>query len=129
MSDPVEAVENVAAANDLVAPARLQPHLQLPEFWVETPAAWFAYVESKFRLKGVPAETDCYDYLVAALPRASVRRVLDLLERPDANQPYSRLKERLLVAHEPTNFQRIEKLHQMGPLGDRAPSELLAEMI
>jgi hypothetical protein len=34
MSDPVEAVENEAAANDLVAPPRLQPHLQLPEFRV-----------------------------------------------------------------------------------------------
>jgi protoporphyrinogen oxidase len=71
MSDPVNAgvADNVvaAAAADTAAPCLNPVHLQLLEFWLNTPAAWFAYVESKFCLKGMQAESDCYGYLVAVL--------------------------------------------------------------
>jgi hypothetical protein len=55
--------------------------------------------------------------------------VLDVLENPSATAPYTQLKARLLASHELTDFQRIEKLHQMGDLGDRKPSDLLASML
>jgi hypothetical protein len=103
--------------------------LRLPEFWPDTPAAWFAHVESKFRLRNVTEEAEMYDHLVGSLPRSSVRLVLDLLERPDVNTPYTSLKRRLLASHELTDFQRIEKLFQLEPLGARKPSELLGEML
>jgi hypothetical protein len=54
---------------------------------------------------------------------------LDLLENPDEQAPYSALKEKLLSSHELTNFERIEKLFQMEPLGGRKPTELLSEML
>jgi hypothetical protein len=103
--------------------------LRLPEFWPDTPAAWFAHVESKFRLRNVTEEAEMYDHLVGSLPRSSVRLVLDLLERLDVNTPYTSLKRRLLASHELTDFQRIEKLFQLEPLGARKPSELLGEML
>jgi hypothetical protein len=37
-------------------------------------------------------------------------------------------KERLLCSHTLVNLQKIEKLSQMNKLGDRKPSELLAQM-
>jgi hypothetical protein len=103
--------------------------LHLPEFWPDTPAAWFLHAESKFRLKHIESEWDRYDHLVGALPRASVRLVLDLLEDPDQERPYTALKEKLLSTHELTNFERIERLMQLEPLGARKPTELLAEML
>jgi hypothetical protein len=30
--------------------------LRLPEFWPETPASWFIFAESKFRLKNITSE-------------------------------------------------------------------------
>ncbi len=65
---------------------------------------------------------------MAALPRDSVPLVLDMLENPSATTP-GELKNWLLASHELTDFQQIEKLHQMGDLGDRKPSDLLTIML
>jgi hypothetical protein len=124
--------EDIAAAPAVVQPAQAEASrkdLKLPTFWAESPASWFLYVESRFCLRDVTSEAQKFDNLVAALPRDSVRLVLDVLENPSATTPYSQLKARLLASHELTDFQRIEKLHQMGDLGDKKPSELLASML
>jgi hypothetical protein len=44
-------------------------------------------------------------------------------------RPYTCLKERLMVSHKLTDFQRIEKLFQMDQLGGRKPSELMNQML
>jgi hypothetical protein len=67
--------------------------------------------------------------LVGSLPRDAIRRVLDVVERPDEETPYTSLKNRLLSSHELTDFQRIEKLFQMEPLGGRKPSDLMNQML
>jgi hypothetical protein len=66
---------------------------------------------------------------VGSLPRESIRQVLDVVERPDEATPYTSLKERLLAAHELTDFWRIEKLFHMEPMGAQKPSELLNHML
>jgi hypothetical protein len=77
----------------------------------------------------VSSEAQKFDNLVAALPRDSVRLVLDTLENPSPTTPDTQLKAKLLASHELTHFQRIGKLHQMGDLSDKKPSELLASML
>jgi hypothetical protein len=103
--------------------------LRLPEFWQDTPAAWFVYAESKFRLKNITSETVKFDLVVGSLSRNSIRQVLDVVEAPHAETPYTSLKERLLLSHELTDFQRIERLFQMEMLGARKPSELMSHML
>ena len=65
----------------------------------------------------------------AALNKDMVRQVVHLVAEPDPAAPYTRLKEALLASHVLTNFQRVEMLLAMGSLGDRKPSQLLAEML
>jgi hypothetical protein len=48
---------------------------------------------------------------------------------PDEDEPYTRLKEDLLQQHYLTKYQRIERLHAVGGLGSRRPTQLLAEMM
>lgn len=103
--------------------------LRLPAFWPDTPASWFSYAESKFRLQRITAELDKFDHLVGALSRESIRTVLHLVEAPPAENPYTALKESLMSSHQLTNFQRIEKLHHMEALGNRKPSDLLHQML
>jgi hypothetical protein len=112
-----------AAADNAVA------LLRLPDFWPETPSSWFVFVESKFRVKNITSEHSKFDLVVGCLPRDSIRQVLDILENPDATTPYTTLKQRLLDSHELTDFQRMELLHCMEPLGARKPSELLSQML
>jgi hypothetical protein len=66
---------------------------------------------------------------VSNLLKESLRQVIDVLEHPDEVAPYTTLKNRLLSAHKPTTFQRIEMLHKMEPLGVRKLSELMSHML
>ncbi len=43
--------------------------------------------------------------------------------------PFDRLRARLLTAHQLTDIQRVEKLLALPPLGKQKPSELLEEMM
>jgi hypothetical protein len=62
------------------------------------------------------------------LPKESLPTVLDLITEPPEDDPYQQLKDRLCQSHQLTEFQRVEKLHQLDSLGGRKPSELLHEM-
>jgi hypothetical protein len=103
--------------------------LRLPDFWPDAPEGWFVFIESKFRVKHVTDESEMFDLVVGCLPRNTIRQVIDVLQRPDQEQPYTVLKRRLLATHELTTFQRIEQLHKMEPLGARKPSELMSHML
>jgi hypothetical protein len=70
--------------------------LRLPDFWPDTPAAWFVFAKSKFRLKNITFETVKFDLLVGSW--------LDMVEVPHKTTPYTSLKERLLAAHELFDF-------------------------
>jgi hypothetical protein len=124
---PVAPPEQPAAPT--AAPGGSYAGLRLPDFWSDAPAGWFLYAESRFRIRNITSEVDRFDHLVGALPKSSVRLVLDALESPDADRPYSTLKQRLLASHELLEFQRIELLFKMEPLGSRKPSELLSHML
>jgi hypothetical protein len=55
--------------------------------------------------------------------------MLDIVESPPQQQPYLVLKNRMLSAHQLTDYQKIVQLHKMEPLGGRKPSQLLAAML
>jgi hypothetical protein len=70
-----------------------------------------------------------FDLVVGSLPCGSIRQVIDVLERPHAETPYTVLKKRLLSSHELTVFQKIEQLHKVESLASRRPSKLLSHMM
>ena len=122
------------AAIAVPAAAAAAPHynaaasLKLSPFWSDTPATWFAMAECQFHLRRITDEQDRFCILVAALSKESIRLVTNIIEDPPEN-PYTTLKAVLLKSHQLTDFQRVEKLHQLEPLGGRKPSELLAIML
>ena len=103
-------------------------HLKLPPFWMDAPVAWFAAVEAQFRLRRVWSQEEQFCHVTAALDKMSMKKVVHLVVTPDPLQPYTKLKDALLASHQLTDFQRVELLHAMEPLGGRKPSELLADM-
>jgi hypothetical protein len=58
-----------------------------------------------------------FDHVVNALPKESLRTVLDLIKDPPEDDPYRQLKDRLCQSHQLTEFQRVKKLHQTDTLG------------
>jgi hypothetical protein len=104
-------------------------NVQLPPFWVDRPMSWFTTVEARFRLNGVTDEQVKFDLVINGLADSARSLAIDVIERPPAAYPYTILKHRLLSTHELTDFQKIEKLLQLPPLGGRKPTELLAAMM
>ena len=102
--------------------------LKLPAFWADAPVAWFAAVEAQFQLRRVYSQSERFCHVTAALDKLSLKKVVHLVVTPHPALPYSKLKEALLASHQLTDFQRVELLLAVEPLGGRKPSELLADM-
>ena len=104
--------------------------LTLPAFWAGTPAAWFGYIEGQFEIFGIYEERYRFYKASAALGEAERRQIANLLAvRPPPMDAYSQLKARILQVHALDEYQRVEKLVELPPLGGQRPSELLAEMM
>jgi len=56
-------------------------------------------------------------------------QVMDIINNSLAVNPFKVLKLRLLEAHVLSDQEKIDALFQLGPLGDRKPSQLLASML
>ncbi len=115
-------------ATDAVPPTH-PSKLTLPAFWISEPAAWFALAEAKFRTSNITSQRVMFDLLVAALPEKNLSQVMDIIKNIPAINPFEVLKLRLLEAHVLSDQEKMDALFQLGPLGDRKPSQLLASML
>ncbi len=112
------------------APPANNRAVKLPPFWTANPQAWFASAEGAFQLRNIADERSRFFNCLHALPEATVCLIADLVQAdPLPANPYTELRRRLLAAHQLTDIQRVEQLHNLPPLGSQKPSELLAEML
>ena len=66
--------------------------VQLGEFWPQAPNAWFAAAELKFEVAHITGERERFAHAVGAMGFTVLRAVLDLVENPPADEPYTTLK-------------------------------------
>ena len=67
--------------------------------------------------------------MVAALDQSTALRVIDILEDPPQTGKYANLKKRLTDIFGLSQRQRADRLLDVKCLGDRAPSQLMDEML
>jgi hypothetical protein len=103
--------------------------IKLPPFWPEDPASWFRLAEGQFTLRNVADPITRYYHLLAALLVDSVHLVWHVLHDDTGPESYDRLRASLLVSHSLSNYQKMERMMRLPPLGDRKPSVMLAEML
>jgi hypothetical protein len=115
-------------AADVVPPTH-PSKFTLPAFWISEPAACFALAEAKFRTSNITSQRVMFDLLVAALPEKNLSQVMDIIKNIPAINPCEVLKLRLLEAHVLSDQEKMGALFQLGPLGDRKPSQLLASIL
>jgi hypothetical protein len=102
---------------------------KLPDFWPHATEIWFARAELRFEVGGVVSERQRFTFTVDALPYEALCLVADLVESPPADQPYTVLKDRLLIVHQLMPVEKAVKLMAAPDLGDRCPSQLLADLL
>ena len=105
------------------------PHVVLPPFRPNNPAAWFGMVDNIFRLRRVSDQRDMYAYAIAVLGEDQLLTIEDLLAMcPPPPDAFNRLRDRLISTHQLDNYQRTEQLLDLPALGGQRPSVLLAQM-
>ena len=87
--------------------------VQLGEFWLQAPNAWFAAAELKFEVAHITGERERFAHAVGAMGFSVLRAVLDLVENPPAEDPYTTLKGTLVLAHQLTPVQKATKCLQV----------------
>jgi hypothetical protein len=90
---------------------------------------WFTMAEAQFMLRRVTSGVDRYCHVLTTLPCSSYRLISHLVEDIPSEESYTVLKEALMQAHQLSDYQRVELLSKVEPLGSRKPSDLLAAMI
>ena len=102
--------------------------LKLPPLWTADPLVWFAQIESQFATRRITSLRTKYEYVVASLTQNIAMEVRDILISLPANQPFSILKEKLLLRTTVSEQRKLQTLLTTVELGDRTPSQLLREM-
>jgi hypothetical protein len=101
----------------------------LPPFRVNRPASWFDTVNDIFRLKGVRDQRDRLTFAVSFFAEEQLQQIDDLLElRPRPADIFDLVRDRLVGAHALDDYQLLELLLDLPPLGGQKPSALLAQI-
>jgi hypothetical protein len=66
--------------------------VQLPPFWAEWPAMWFAQAEAQFTLAGISSEKTKFYYVISQLDHRYAAEVEDIIVSPLEQDPYTILK-------------------------------------
>lgn len=103
-----------------VVAAAFQP----PPFWVSNPRAWFAVLESHCATRNIKSSRTKFHHVVASLPEQLVSEVLDVIQDPPEEEPFEALRNAILDRTGSSNKERVRRLLQDMPLGDRKPSQL-----
>ena len=99
--------------------------MQLGEFWPQAPNTWFAAAELKFEVTHITGERERFAHAVGAMGFSVLLAVLDLVENPPAEDSYTRLKGRLVLAHQLTPVQKATKCLQVVASANQVLASLL----
>ncbi|XP_053968530.1 uncharacterized protein LOC128869961 [Anastrepha ludens] len=102
--------------------------IELPPFWSQQAQLWFAAVEAQFQLRRITSDATKYYTVIARLDQDALIVVENLITNPPTNDKYSTLKNALLNHFALSQSRRFKMLLSGVELGDRRPSELLAEI-
>ena len=103
--------------------------IKLPQFWPDKTRFWFAQAEAQFETRNITNEKTMFNHVVLVLDSKTATQALDIIENPDPTNPYTVLKERLTKAYSLSDSEKASRLIDMAGLGDRTPSQCLADML
>ena len=122
--------EAVEAERERERTARLNVvSIKLPQFWPDKTRFWFAQAEAQFHTKGITNEKTKFSHVVTMLDSKTATQAMDVIEVPDTVEPYTVLKRPLTKAYTLTDSEKAARIIDMTGLGDRTPSQCLADML
>ena len=113
------------------ATARPVTRVKLPAFWTEECELWFSNVEATFRTVNITTEVNKFNQVVAQLDATTAAFASDIIraEQKEEDQPYAKLKKRILEVLSLSCNEKADKLLDLNGFGDKTPSQGLQAML
>jgi hypothetical protein len=89
-------------------------------------ANWFLQAEAQFTIRKITQPLDKYYLVKLALSELQVDMVSSMLRAEPDQESYGQLKAALVASHTMSDYQKVDMLMAMEPLGGRKPTEMLA---
>ena len=89
---------------------------------------WYVMVENYFTMLNITSNVHRYTILQHQLDSEDSRRVADILRCPVTEESYALLKDALISRCGASKDDRMRKMLENEPLGDRTPSEFLTHL-
>ena len=105
--------------------------VKLATFWPEEADLWFSRAEASFHTENVTTEVSKFSNVIAHLDSSTAGLAGDIIKtvpREDEN-PYTKLKTRILEALSLSTDEKADKLIAMSGFGDKNPSQGLQAML
>jgi hypothetical protein len=102
--------------------------VRLPPYWAERPAVWFAQAEAQFSLAGISSERSTFHYVTFQQDQRYTAEVEDIISSPRQQDPYSKLRTKLLKRLSLSREQRAHRILTLEEMGDRKPSQFLRHL-
>ena len=105
--------------------------VKLATFWPEEADLWFSRAEASFQVGNVTTEVSKFSNVVTHLDSSTAALAGDIIKtvpREDEN-PYTKLKTRILEALSLSTNEKADKLIAMSGFGDKIPSQGLQAML
>ena len=105
--------------------------VKLPAFWATECELWFLNVEASFRLVNITSEMSKFTQVVAQLDSTTAAFATDIIraDQKEEDQPYTKLKQRILEALSLSCNEKADKLLDLNGFGDKTPSQGLQAML
>ena len=69
---------------------------KIPPFLIKDPVIWFIQVEATFEAARITEQKTKAHYVIMSLDAKTIACCRDLIAEPDANEPYTKLKQRII---------------------------------
>ena len=102
--------------------------INFAKFWENDVSLWFLMVENIFAMRKIASECQRHELLLSSLDRQHLQRVGHVLLDLNPVYPYFYLRAALVKTFGQTKKHQLDQLLHACDLGDRKPTELLAEM-
>jgi len=86
---------------------------------------WFIQVEATFEIARITDQKTRAHYVIISLDAEASSCCQDLIERPDENEPYTKLKERIIENFSASAESQLRQLIKGHVLTSRKPSHIL----
>ncbi|KAL4718146.1 hypothetical protein ACJJTC_011827 [Scirpophaga incertulas] len=102
--------------------------IRTPPFCKDRPSLWFSSLEAQFHINGITQEVTKYHFAISHLDMECIREVEDIIIQPPQTEPYSKLKNAIISRFSESYEEKVRRLLESEPIGDRKPSSFLRHL-